>query len=156
MKNISDFLQAGTVSCTQQMALVDAAVLCCLVATFGNTCEPDVVQGLDLHLFVFSLERNMKRMWLPPCVLMWKSSESVIRCSLFKGSCFYLFMWRVTITLQQCQAYSQRNWCFLFLKRKLHSCCLQKITLKGQFTEKTQFYFLSLADFFFSCFKWLS
>lgn len=35
------------------MALVDAAVLCCLVAMFGNTCEPDVVQGLDLHLFVF-------------------------------------------------------------------------------------------------------
>lgn len=75
MKNISDFLQAGTVSCTQRMALVDAAVLCCLVAMFGNTCEPDVVQGLDLHLFVFftweeyeayvasSLRADVKILW---------------------------------------------------------------------------------------------
>lgn len=85
--------------------------------------------------------------FLPAC---WCENplRCVIRCSLFKVSCFYLFMWRAT--LQQCQTYSQRNWCFLFLKRRLHSCCLQKITLKGHFTEKTSWFF------FFSCFRWLS
>lgn len=136
MKNISDFLQAGTVSCTQRMALVDAAVLCCLVAMFGNTCEPDVVQGLDLHLFVFSLERNMKRMWLPPCVLMWKSSESVIRCSLFKVFLsFYVTCDNYTPAVPSIQ--SEKLMLPSFKKRRLHSCCLQKITLKGHFTGKT-------------------